>query len=76
MENIIDLQIIDNGMVDLHCHVLPGVDDGSDCLDTSLEMLELSAESGVTDVVCTPHCIPGYFENYKGEALYAKFEEF
>lgn len=70
------MQITDNGMVDLHCHVLPGVDDGSDCLDTSLEMLELSAESGVTDVVCTPHCIPGYFENYKGEALNAKFEEF
>lgn len=64
-----------NGLADLHCHILPGVDDGSDCIETSLEMLELSAESGVTDLVCTPHCIPGYYENYKGEKLNAKFDK-
>jgi protein-tyrosine phosphatase len=42
-------------MVDLHTHVLPGVDDGSPDLDTSLAMLRTAAADGIATVVATPH---------------------
>ncbi|MEO6444269.1 MAG: CpsB/CapC family capsule biosynthesis tyrosine phosphatase [Gemmatimonadaceae bacterium] len=42
-------------MIDLHTHILPGVDDGSRSLDNSLRVLERLAAEGVTAVACTPH---------------------
>lgn len=42
-------------MVDIHSHVLPGLDDGARTVDESLEMLKLAAASGTTDIVATPH---------------------
>jgi protein-tyrosine phosphatase len=42
-------------MVDIHSHILPGLDDGSKTMEESLEMLELAASSGTTDIVATPH---------------------
>lgn len=42
-------------MIDIHSHVLPGVDDGAGTLEESLEMLNLAAASGTTDIVATPH---------------------
>ena len=57
-------------MIDIHTHVLPGVDDGSQSMEMSLDMLELAAESGVHTLVTTPHCnIPDEFENYADEAM-------
>ena len=57
-------------MIDLHTHVLPGVDDGSQSLDMSLEMLLLAANSGVDILVTTPHAnIPDAFENYVDDEL-------
>ena len=44
-----------NGIVDLHMHVVPGIDDGSQSIEESLQMLKLAAEQGVTDVFCTSH---------------------
>lgn len=44
--------------IDIHTHVLPGVDDGARDWDECLRMLMKSVESGVTDLVATPHCIP------------------
>ena len=52
-------------MIDIHSHVLPGVDDGSEDMDMSLEMISMAARSGVEGIVATPHCnIPGELDNY------------
>lgn len=42
-------------MIDLHCHLLPGVDDGSKSVEQSVAVLATMASEGVTDVVLTPH---------------------
>jgi len=42
-------------MVDIHCHILPGLDDGPDSLDMSLEMARVAVSEGITHVVATPH---------------------
>ena len=46
-------------MIDIHCHILPGVDDGSSSLKSSVQMLRQAAESGITDIILTPHYIKG-----------------
>ena len=48
-------------MRDLHCHILPGVDDGARNLDESLAMLEAAKAAGITSIVCTPHVRDPYF---------------
>lgn len=50
-------------MIDLHCHILPGVDDGSSSLEESLEMARMMASEGVRIVACTPHIMPGVYNN-------------
>lgn len=42
-------------MIDIHCHILPNVDDGAASLDEALEMARIALYSGVTAVVATPH---------------------
>ena len=49
-------------MRDLHCHILPGVDDGARNLDESLAMLKAAKAAGVTSITCTPHCRRPYFD--------------
>lgn len=49
-------------MRDLHCHILPGVDDGARDLDESLAMLEAAKAAGITSITCTPHCRKPYFD--------------
>jgi len=57
-------------MIDIHTHVLPGIDDGSEDMEMSLEMLALAAESGVHTLVATPHCnIPDEYDNYADASL-------
>lgn len=52
-------------MIDIHAHILPGIDDGARDMYDTLEMASIAADSGVTAIVATPHCnIPGYFDNY------------
>ena len=43
-------------MLDLHCHILPGVDDGAASLDEALAMARFCVRDGITHVVATPHC--------------------
>ena len=49
-------------MRDLHCHILPGVDDGARDLQESLAMLQAAQNAGITSIVCTPHCRDPYFD--------------
>jgi protein-tyrosine phosphatase len=43
-------------MIDLHCHILPGVDDGAASLDEALALARFCVRDGITHVVATPHC--------------------
>ena len=45
-------------MIDIHTHVLPGIDDGAKDWDTCLEMLKRSVDGGVKAVIATPHYLP------------------
>jgi protein-tyrosine phosphatase len=47
-------------LVDIHSHILPGIDDGAQSLDESLAMLEVAAANGTTDIVATPHANSSY----------------
>jgi protein-tyrosine phosphatase len=50
-------------MIDLHCHILPGIDDGAADLDMSLAMAKIAANDGIRTIACTPHIYPGLYEN-------------
>lgn len=46
-------------VIDLHSHILPGIDDGAESLEQSLELARIYAAAGFTQVVATPHHVPG-----------------
>ncbi len=50
-------------VIDLHCHMLPGIDDGAMDLSVSLAMARMFVADGVTVVACTPHILPGLYHN-------------
>jgi protein-tyrosine phosphatase len=50
-------------MIDIHCHILPGIDDGACDLAMSLAMARLAVADGITAIVCTPHVTPGLYDN-------------
>jgi protein-tyrosine phosphatase len=47
-------------MIDTHCHILPGVDDGCRSIEESISLLIQAASEGVTAVICTPHYTKRY----------------
>lgn len=49
-------------MFDMHCHIIPDVDDGAKSLDESLAMIHEERRQGVTDIILTPHFRAGMFE--------------
>lgn len=52
-------------MIDIHAHILPGMDDGAEDLQDALDMAKIAVENGITTMVATPHCnIPGIYDNY------------
>lgn len=50
-------------MIDLHSHILPGIDDGSKSLEMSLEMARIAVKDGIRVMACTPHIYPGLYMN-------------
>ncbi|MBL4910589.1 MAG: capsule biosynthesis protein CapC [Alteromonadaceae bacterium] len=52
-------------MIDIHCHLLPAIDDGAKDLDEALSLLRMSLADGVTRLVVTPHIHAGRFHNNK-----------
>ena len=58
-------------MIDLHCHILPGVDDGAASLQESLSMAEQAIAQGITHLLCTPHHNNGRYENEKSSVIAA-----
>ena len=64
-------------MIDLHCHMLPGVDDGAATEEEALLMARVAVDSGVTAVALTPHCnVPEQFGNYRDDRLEERFRRF
>lgn len=52
-------------MIDIHCHILPALDDGAGNMSDAVEMAQLAVSSGIKGIIATPHCnIPGSFRNY------------
>ncbi len=62
-------------MIDLHCHLLPAVDDGSASLEEALSMVRAAVEDGTKHLVLTPHVQPGRYENTRA-SLAPHFEAF
>lgn len=46
-------------LIDIHSHILPGVDDGADNMEESMQMLRMAAEDGISQIILTPHNKPG-----------------
>lgn len=55
-------ETMDN-LTDFHCHILPGVDDGSKDMDMTMEMLDLAYAQGIRKIIATPHYYMGHVEN-------------
>lgn len=63
-------------MIDIHAHVLPGVDDGSYDMATSLSMAGMAVSAGTTRLILTPHCNQvGRFENYVSDDLLRQMDD-
>jgi len=70
--------IFDGIMVDIHCHILPGLDDGAESLDEAVQMGEMAIADGITHVVGTPHSNDQYrfdpvLVRQRGDELQGKF---
>ena len=62
-------------MFDLHCHYLPGVDDGARTLNDGLALVRAAAANGIERIVLTPHVHPGRYDNVQS-SLKSRFETF
>lgn len=56
-------------MIDLHCHILPGIDDGAEDLEASIAMAEKAISQGITHILCTPHHNNGRYSNPKSDVI-------
>jgi protein-tyrosine phosphatase len=61
-------------MIDVHCHILPGVDDGAQDLSDSIKMARKAVEQGIDTIVATPHHLNSHYENPKRQII-ARVEE-
>ncbi len=52
-----------NLVQDIHSHILPGLDDGSPDIETSLELIKALSDAGINRLICTPHIIADIYRN-------------
>ena len=62
-------------MIDIHCHVLWGVDDASQDRETTKNMLQIAVEDGIEAILCTPHSLPYYKYENDAESLKEPFAQ-
>ncbi len=62
-------------MIDIHTHLIPNIDDGPTNLAEALQLCRAAVGDGITHAICTPHILPGRFDNTKNNILQA-FESF
>ena len=56
-------ELIPNGFVDIHSHILPGIDDGAKNSGQSVELIKKMKELGFSKIIGTPHTYPGLYNN-------------
>lgn len=56
-------------LVDIHCHLLPGVDDGAKDWQASMKLAKAAVRNGVTHAIVTPHTLNGKYVNHKKEII-------
>tara|TARA_Y100001954_G_C15813593_1_gene606391 strand:+ start:67 stop:795 length:729 start_codon:yes stop_codon:yes gene_type:complete len=56
-------ELIPNGFVDIHSHILPGIDDGAKNIDESIELISEMKKLGFSKIIGTPHTYQGLYEN-------------
>ena len=55
--------LIPKGFVDIHSHILPGIDDGANNINESIELISEMRNIGFNKIIATPHIYPGLYEN-------------
>ncbi len=55
--------------IDIHCHILPGMDDGPSTLEESLKMLEMAKTDGISSIFATPHILDGLYPRKAAEII-------
>src|SRR4030043_224578 len=61
-------------MIDIHSHILPGLDDGPQTMEESIQMCRIAYQDGIRTIVATPHTLNGVYQNGKSIIL-SKVEE-
>jgi protein-tyrosine phosphatase len=66
------------GMIDIHCHLLPGIDDGAQTLEEALALAQAAVADGISHAVLTPHVFLGRFNNLRSsiEVEFLRFAAF
>ena len=67
-------ELIPEGFVDIHSHILPGIDDGAKSIEESLELIEKMKNLGFSKVIGTPHTFQGLYDN-TNETIKKSFQE-
>ena len=60
------------GLYDIHCHIVPGVDDGAVNLEEAVKMVEAQYKQGIRTIIATPHFRKGMFEPSASEKPYGR----
>lgn len=63
------MSTVPDGITDIHCHILPGLDDGSRDWEETLQALAEAQRQGITDMIMTPHYYPERFEPQPEEIM-------